>query len=225
MNQDEVEMHRRRQAAYLALAKAFLQQPDEGFFDGAAVAVVYDHAGSEQADRDVDRGTSYLKEWQRRMVKARTEALALLQLDYVRLFVGPNEVLAPTWESVYRTSDHLVFGESTLAVRNMYRKYGLATPNINREPDDHFGLELAFMSVLAERTADGSTEDTADALIQDQWNFLQEHLGVWTRDFTGRILESAHTEYYLGLALIACGFIQQDTRWFATADAITRAQL
>lgn len=31
--------------------------------------------------------------------------------DYYRLFVGPDTVLAPPWESVYRHEDRLIFGQ------------------------------------------------------------------------------------------------------------------
>ena len=206
VTEKETEIHRRRQQAYLALAKGFLLQPSVEMLDDlkiASVAAVY--PAVFQPSLKIDSAGELV------------QGLPSLELDYAQLFVGPGEVHAPPWESVYRTEDRLVFGQTTLDVRAFYQKNGLSIPNMNQEPDDHFGLELAFMSVLAERTADAYEGKTPGAdvnnFIQEQKCFLQEHLGQWAEEFIGRVKRFAKTSFYRDLATTTEGFIKQDMTW------------
>jgi TorA maturation chaperone TorD len=206
MNEKETETHRRRQQAYLALAKAFLLQPSVEMLDDLRIASVFDvYPVAFQSRLEIGLAGKLAQE------------LPSLELDYAQLFVGPGEVLAPPWESVYCTEEHLVFGRTTLDVRAFYQKNGLSVPKMNQEPDDHFGLELGFMSVLAERTADAYAGKTlgadANKLVQEQQRFLQEHLGQWTEEFMGRVKQFAKTSFYRDLAIITGGFIQRDMTW------------
>lgn len=45
----------------------------------------------------------------------------MLKLDYNRLFVGPGHIVVPLWESIYRTKEKLLFGESEITVRRYYQ--------------------------------------------------------------------------------------------------------
>ncbi len=79
--------------------------------------------------------------------------LGALEWDFNRLFVGPGEMLAPPWESVHRSKTKLTFQEPTLQVRELYRRFGVEAPAVHREPDDHLGLELAFVATLSDQAA------------------------------------------------------------------------
>ena len=79
--------------------------------------------------------------------------LGTLTWDFNRLFVGPGEMLAAPWESVYRSKTKLTFQESTLQVRELYERFGVQAPAMHREPDDHLGLELAFVATLSDLAA------------------------------------------------------------------------
>ncbi len=99
------------------------------------------------------------------------ESMREMHDDHRRLFLGPERVLACPYESVYLNEEHLTFGSQTLAVREWYSRYGLRAPAEGREPDDHIGLELVFVSHLcvlaldfAERGDDQSVADTCFAL-------------------------------------------------------------
>ncbi|MFO8076871.1 MAG: molecular chaperone TorD family protein [Egibacteraceae bacterium] len=129
--------------------------------------------------------------------------VAALRRDHRRLFVGPGRVLAPPWESVYRSTDHLVFDVQTAAVRAFYGRFGLQAPNLQREPDDHLGLELAFMLHLA--TSALSALERADeaavaVLLDAQRDFLAEHLLRWAPACFARMDEHADTAYFRGVA-------------------------
>jgi Nitrate reductase delta subunit len=66
-----------------------------------------------------------------------TENIDCLEFEYNRLFVGPALLIAPPYESVYRTEDHLVMGETTLDVRRAYREANLRVRETFKEPEDH----------------------------------------------------------------------------------------
>ncbi|QGP93760.1 Tat proofreading chaperone DmsD [Neomoorella glycerini] len=134
-----------------------------------------------------------------------------LQEDYNRLFVGPGHLEAPPWESVYRSKEHLLFGEETLAVREFYRSFGLESKKKNREPDDHLGLEMEFMAWLSQAAAAKvQAGEDATEFLQGQQRFLKEHLEQWVPALCSDIQGAARTEFFRGLALFTWGWLQVD---------------
>ncbi|MFN2356106.1 MAG: molecular chaperone, partial [Desulfopila sp.] len=69
-----------------------------------------------------------------------------LLVEYARLFVGPFELLAPPYGSVYLETGRRLMGDSTIAVQHMYTNAGL-TLDVQEAPD-HIALELEFMHYL-----------------------------------------------------------------------------
>ena len=68
--------------------------------------------------------------------------------DFDALFIGPGRMHACPYESVYRSLEGLTFEAETMQVRRFYADHGLQAPAFNREPDDHIGLEVAFVGQL-----------------------------------------------------------------------------
>ena len=100
------------------------------------------------ADKDETKaGLEFLRNWGKNGIT--NEAFENIQADYTRLFIGPDGVIAPPWESVHFGDDRLIFQQRTLDVRAWYQRFGLKAEKINHEPDDHIGLELLFLSHLA----------------------------------------------------------------------------
>lgn len=140
-----------------------------------------------------------------------------LKQDYTRLFVGPGELLAHPWESVYRNPERLIFDKHTHQVRTMYHRFGMTTPKPGREPEDHIGLEFAFVAHLCQQ-----------ALVAIQWNQQQqltelrhglrslfaEHLSQWAHEFLSRVIQYSDTAYYRGVAELATGCISHSTNVF-----------
>lgn len=158
---------------------------------------------------DVRAGLSLLRSW---VEKNRTgiseDSLQELQADYTRLFIGAGKVLAPPWESVYFTEERLVFQEQTLQVRQWYRRFGLEPEKLYKEPDDHIGLEMSFVSHLAKLALQALEEqDTIKfgQLLEVQRQFLTEHLLRWGPYWCTLVSKHAHTDFYKGLALFTQG--------------------
>lgn len=76
-------------------------------------------------------------------------------LDRSYLFYMVGQSRTSPYESVYRTDDATMFGPTTFEVRERYAECGLVFEGNAKEPDDHLGLELAFLARLLERAAGG----------------------------------------------------------------------
>ena len=135
-----------------------------------------------------------------------------LRVDYARLFVGPFEVLAPPYGSVYLEDQDRVMTQSTEDVMDEYLREGLDVGM--KEPADHVAAELEFLYVLVVRelevVADDDFERAATSL-RKQKRFLDYHLGAWIEEFTDAVETNAKTDFYRELA--------RQTRTFVTEDA------
>ncbi len=152
-----------------------------------------------------------------RLVTSFEEADAtLLRRDYSALFVGPQNLLAPPYGSVYlEPAKRQVMGESTQDVIRLYRQAGLEVSPEFKEPPDHVRLELRFMSHVIKSIIDALSEpdaewERADALVNTQLGFLQRHLVAWVKPFTHLITENSSTAFYSALAEFTERFVAYD---------------
>lgn len=110
---------------------------------------------------------------------------------YQRLFIGPYALPAPPWGSVYLDKESVVFGDSTLALRQWMRENHIEPLLTQAEPEDHIGLLLMMCAWLAENSP---------SLLNE---FMAQHLLPWS----GRYLELLHQKsehpLYQGVALLA----------------------
>lgn len=158
---------------------------------------------------DVERGLTLLRSWgQQAFHYPNEETLKALKDDYLQLFIGVDWVQAPPWESVYFNERRLLFQEQTLQVRDWYLKYNLLPEHLNNEPDDHIGLEMAFLSHLAELGLDAldhQDQHTFDELLQAQRDFASQHFLRWVPMWCDLTEKNAKTEFYRGLACLVRG--------------------
>lgn len=129
-----------------------------------------------------------------------------LKIDYAALFVGPFQLLAAPYGSIYLEAGGRVLGESTLAVQKCYEEAGLSLAI--QEPADHIAIELEFMHYLAvqeaEATSSGQAKD-AQILKTIQSQFLNQFM-AWVPEFCERIEKGAQTNYYKGLGRCLASF-------------------
>jgi TorA maturation chaperone TorD len=136
-----------------------------------------------------------------------------LKVDYSKLFVGPYDLLAPPYGSMYLEGARKIMGASTLDVRNRYREVGLDISVDFKEPPDHIAAELEFMHYLITKEVEAiKTGDFKGAMLylQKQMKFLKTHLSVWVPEFTGKIEAKAETAFYKHLAKFTKIFIKKD---------------
>jgi len=139
------------------------------------------------------------------------EDAAQIAADHNRLYGDAARALVAPYESVFRGTEGLVFGEATLSVRAAYRQFGLEAPRVNREPDDHIGLEFDFVAQLLLRAMDdmavgdeGGTEQALDGARA----FVSDHLGEWAPDVLRRVAAEADTSFMVGIALLSSGALE-----------------
>lgn len=182
------------------LGQVYLHHPDSRFIGGLASQDLFDHWPLAAADGSGKEGLALLRQvtdqWQ-------STQISRLEEDYTRLFIGLEQTLAPPYESVYLSPDHIMFEKQTLAVRRFYERFGLQAQKMGTEPDDHIGLELSFLAHLcrlASAASEANTAPSAEEIRETLGTFLNDHLLLWYTQFTQRVIRHARTDYYRGNA-------------------------
>ncbi len=134
------------------------------------------------------------------------EYAKILKLDYDFMFLGPDHILVPLWESVYRTKEKLLFGESEIAVRRCYQLFGLHVKD--SEPADHFSLELSFMARLCAISI--INPKCTFAVLEAQKDFLEEHLLTWISVLADEVSNNAKTTFWSELTLFVSRWLEND---------------
>lgn len=136
--------------------------------------------------------------------------LEALQLDYSRLFLGPFEILAKPYGSVYLEGDKVVMGDSTVSAQALYREGRFDIAEDFREMPDHVAVELEFLYLITFNIAEVSEETMRNDLVRLKQKFLKEHLGKWVVPFTKAIREGAGTDFYRQLADVTEQIVNED---------------
>lgn len=131
-----------------------------------------------------------------------------LLIDYARLFVGPFDVLAVPYGSVYLDNERRVMGDSTIAACQHYADAGLEIQASFKDVPDHIAVELEFMYYLNFRYLITGDEQ----YLKKQEEFLNCHLGAWLDDFVRAVRKYANTDFYRSLALLTQLFINEDKK-------------
>lgn len=109
-----------------------------------------------------------------------------------RLFIGPYALPAPPWGSVWLDRESVLFGDSTLALRQWMRENAIAFEMQQNEPEDHFGTLLMLAAWLAENERDAE---------RDQ--LLAWHLLPWSQRFLEVFIDNAGHPFYVALGQLA----------------------
>ena len=198
--------------AYHFLGRCFYEAPRAEWLAALAGDRLFDAWPFPSRDDGTAAGLALLSAFCASWDPAR---LGALEWDFNRLFVGPGEMLAPPWESVHRSKTKLTFQEPTLQVRELYLRFGVEAPAVHREPDDHLGLELAFLATLSDQAAEAATgNDTAHLArcFEAQGDFLRDHLLAWAPACLALVEKHAETDYYRGAARLALGSLAESAR-------------
>lgn len=111
--------------------------------------------------------------------------------QYQNLFIGPNELQAPPWGSVYLDPECVIFGHSLLALRDFLKRHQIVFQSQQDEPEDHIGLMLMLAAYLAENRPHLLAE------------FLSQHLLTWAPHFLSQLANVENHPFYQGLAQLA----------------------
>ncbi len=180
------------------LAPLFLQDPQTGTATAtfaALGALEVEAAAEEWPFADAAEARAALEEIVAGLAGSMTDAGFVadeeLTAEYRRLFVGPQALPAPPWGSVYTDYEGVIFGGTTLALREWMRKQGVARKATENTPDDHIGYLLELMAWLANN----------NPAVLDE--FLREHVLTWSSHYFNALYAAAEHPFYRGLAKLA----------------------
>jgi len=135
-----------------------------------------------------------------------------LTVEYARLFVGPYELKAPPYGSVYLDGGRRVMGDSTMEVVRIYEKAGLVMDKEFKELPDHIAVELEFMYYLIYKEAEAlekSEREKALALREIRNHFFDNYFSPWFPSFCEKIKETTDNHFYIALADCLSTFVSK----------------
>lgn len=143
--------------------------------------------------------------------------LDALQLDYSRLFLGPFEILAKPYGSVYLDGEKVVMGDSTVNALALYREGSFDIADDFKEMPDHIAVELEFLYLVTFNIAGAAEGSAKNDLLRLKQQFLQQHLSKWLGPFAEAIRKGAETDFYRQLAEVTEQIVNEDLQEFEAA--------
>ena len=137
-----------------------------------------------------------------------------LSVEYAQLFVGPYELLAPPYGSVYLDEGKRVMGDSTIAVKQTYQEYGLKLADDFKELPDHIAVELEFMYYLIYKALEAEQQHDDDAVRHysaGQRQFQAIYLTRFVAALCARIDAGTVSDFYKSLSACLAAFVAHDT--------------
>lgn len=205
-----------RSAMYALAAEAFAAEPSDARLRqiiNLAVDSSPDDCG-RASERDLLRNLSGYAD------KDIVALGASIRTEFAELFIGPRRPLAPYYESAYMGHPKRMFTQTTKAVREFYKSFGVEVEKKNAVPDDLLAYELAFMSELCRREA---CEQDEDGVGIERWRtaqleFLGNHLGLWVESFCRKVEMAWCADWYVAWSRFACDFVAEDIAYFGTFE-------
>ena len=203
MNTTELEMHTEiREDCFRLLSACFYEPQKKLFLEEDLFGNLTE--GLKQVCPDA---VVFSKDMEKSIYNYTGEAL---RVEYAKLFVGPFELLAPPYGSVYFEDGGRVMGDSTMKVIEIYQKEGLAKNDDFKDLPDHIAVELEFVSYLIYKERDAlqkSDLDTVREYLNKQEAFLNDFLKPWVPQFCNKIKEGTNNGFYSALSDCVLTFV------------------
>lgn len=153
-----------------------------------------------------------------------------LAVDFARLFIlreRYDKRVPYPFESAYTSQIPTMMGEARDKVFEIYRAFGLKANATSHLPEDHIALELEFLCILSREAKDAVANNgqaVAEELFAQHYSFLQEHVLNWIGFFVDAVEQTAHTDFYQGLAMFTRGFLETDERFLEAVSKKERVK-
>jgi len=190
---------------YRLLAACFYQPQketflEEGFFENLSLLL----------KRVCPEAAVFLEKMGREIMNYSNEELLV---EYARLFIGPYELNAAPYGSIYLDEGRKIMAESTSRVNDFYHQIGLDMDTDFTELPDHIAVELEFMYYLSFKKTEALKTGSADKVThfaRAQEEFLENFMGRWVPVFCERIKSETDNPYYGALADCLSLFIKSN---------------
>ncbi|MCP4339896.1 MAG: molecular chaperone TorD family protein [Desulfobulbaceae bacterium] len=147
-----------------------------------------------------------------------------MSIDHAALFLGPFELLAPPYGSVYIEKNRRVMGESSVNAARYYQEAELSVDI--KEPPDHIVIELEFMYYLCNKEAN-AVQNGQHAEVNDlrelQARFYYHAIKPWAGDFCAAIRAGTDNGFYVNLADCLDSFLSSCENIYSTTQATNAA--
>lgn len=140
----------------------------------------------------------------KRIEQSSNDDRAAAYYDFAKLFIGPDQLRVPPYESVYVNQDRLIMTESTLKVRNFYEMCGVEISAKGKFPEDHMAFEMEFLAYLYHQTLQERIEKARIG------QFMQAHLSKWYREHLNDVIDTAKSDYCRAWAIVMLTIIEKD---------------
>jgi TorA maturation chaperone TorD len=215
-----MDMDRKEAAELLLKGRQYVMTLLHRLFGGEPTREMLQAAAGEDSlaaialfDSEETSGASLLLEALSPLKALTDDELEGIRQEYTRLFIGPEELVAPPWESVYVTKARALFQESTLQVRQWYQRYGYQPAGYPNYPDDHISLMLHFLALLSGEALACLRENRVEAyrdILKGQQVFSQSHLLNWLPRYAADMGKSATCLLYPRLAAALRRILEED---------------
>jgi putative dimethyl sulfoxide reductase chaperone len=132
-----------------------------------------------------------------------------VNVEYTKLFIGPGVPKSPPWESFYNTRKKLFFGTTAYVIKDLLSKQGLESKHSGRQPEDHLGLELLYLTILTEQVHNEDLQSQVN-IIKDQLAFMDEHLLSWIPNLYDDAKINGSLGFYSGFIEVIWGTLLWD---------------
>jgi len=208
---------KRRSAMYGFLSCLFSTEVTEDLLDELIARRYPAATGSEKMNEGYRKMTRYLSNiWE--------DSCRDLAADFSRTFIGHGidaHAAAYPQESVHTGEKRLTMGNARTEVLALYRSQGMRKETGWREDEDHVAVELDFMCIMAQRTAEalqaGDASD-AESMLRVQGNFVADHF-AWIPSLASQMRRFSKTDFYQGLSLVTEGFAMVDREFLDEINA------
>lgn len=139
----------------------------------------------------------------------------ILEVEYNRLFVGPNPPRVYPYESMYQGPGGAAMGEAALHVLSTYALEGLCPGDVEKDLPDHVALELEFLAYLCAREAAALEERNEEKIfhyVGRQRDFIKNHLARWVSMFCREILRETQEDFFKCWANLLERFIRWEAK-------------
>ena len=201
-----------RQWFYDFLGKSFYLEPERDRLIDISNLNIFEQFIDDNGEIESE-GASLLSRFFKTVGEMKEEEIKNLKQEYNTLFVGPGHLQAPPWESVYLSKERIIFDEHTLSVREFYKSWGVNIKTKNKEPDDHIGFQMEFMSILSRKGIDAIKENDINRLEKimiGQNKFLESHTLLWIDRFSENVFNNSKTSFFKGLSLFLSEYVKMD---------------
>ncbi len=131
--------------------------------------------------------------------------------EFNRLFIGPDRLLAPPYETVYRSNARVLMQEDTMIIRNFYAEAGLEVAKLNQIPDDHIVFELEFICFLLHKLFTGTDEQSVQKTKELYETFLSTRFSKWVGAHCDDVTKHSQSDICTGMALVLGYFVLEVT--------------